>query len=149
MEKFKFISIFFLFVLNSCSSSQLSQTNHIFILEGSEYLIFDVAVENFTPTINEVTLTDSIVINYLKKNSPFINKYIMIDNYNDLYRQYLGTIDSADRKIIFVNTFCDEDDTLRANKDLILGFGECYFQLLVSLNEKLCIKPTKRNFTKS
>jgi len=127
----------------------MNQPSHIYILESSENLILGEREKFFTPTTEEITLSDSIVCAFLKTNSPYVNEDKTINNYSELFRQYLGIIDSSDRKIIFVNTFCNEDDTVRANKDFVLGFGECYFSLIVFPNEKICVKPSNKTFSEN
>jgi hypothetical protein len=142
MEKSNFLFILFLIFICSCSTAIQNQDSHRFILNNAAALNFDANFETFTPSLSEVILTDSLVYEFLKFNSPFNDESLRIKNYFDLYRQYLGVIDSTNRQLILVNTFCDERENSNARNMLVFGIGHCHFQLLVSLTERKCVRPT-------
>ena len=82
----------------------------------------------WTPEVDQVQELESLLLKYLKAHPPIDDK--PVGNLSDYGRQYFG-VTKKDRKLIYLNAFCNPSGFDQWKKGMILvkDGGSCYFQV--------------------
>jgi hypothetical protein len=124
-------TLFLLFVAVPFASGGKSMDSHSVIFsseETKELNTFGGEAPFWTPSVGQVQEMESLLLQYLTLHPPIDDK--PVGNFFAYGRQYLG-VTKKDRKLIYLNAFCDPSRFDQWKKGLILvkDGGSCYFQV--------------------
>ncbi len=96
--------------------------------ETKELNIFGGEAPFWTPKVDQVQELESLLLKYLKLHPSIDDK--PVGNLSEYGRQYFA-VTKKDRKLIYLNAFCNPSRFDQWKKDMILikDGGSCYFQV--------------------
>lgn len=107
----------------------------------------DSFVSFWTPTQNQLVMTDSIVKQAIRENGKDYYSHLKPDSLKQYYRQYICYIDAKGDSIAFINAFLKIDflplpgdvrkrDDWQFNLIKVLDGGDRYWQIWINFSEK-------------
>ena len=122
----------------------LLQDEKIIILENDTELNYDIGngYTRIALSYDDIKVTDSLVIAYVKSHHKDYRWTSPIDNYPGYYRQYAAYKRGSPERIVFVNAFRNKGDFdgkyLKHHIVSAKGGGSSFFRIKVNLETLTC-----------